>query len=40
MEPASIGFDMYDVEIITKLPEEVQSDLADICLHAVVCMDE
>jgi len=27
MDPASLGFDMSDVEIVTKLPEQVRRDL-------------
>ena len=29
MDPASVGFDMSDVEIIAKLPDEVWIDFAN-----------
>ena len=38
MDPASLGFDMSDVEIVTKLPEQVRRDFAVKVLFAcIVC---
>ena len=38
MDPASLGFDMSDVEIVTKLPEQVRYDFAfKIVLACIVC---
>ena len=38
MDPASLGFDMSDVEIVAKLPEQVRCDFAvKVVLACIVC---
>ena len=32
MDPASVGFDMSDVEVVAKLPEEVRNYFAVDCV--------
>ena len=39
MDPASLGFDMSDVEVIAKLPDEVQSDFDVAYIISLYCFN-